>query len=73
MCFIQWPLKRRVIWHHQPIELVKEIGKRTTTITGDPKETAYLFQQLYVALLINLLVIIEIPTMICVNFCVLVS
>jgi len=40
-------LKRRVpSWHHQAIELVEEIGKRTTTITGDPKEMAYLFQQL---------------------------
>ena len=36
-----WP------WHHQAIELVEEIGKRTA---GDPKETAYLFQQLSVAL-----------------------
>jgi len=32
------------------IELVEEIEKRTTNITGDPKETAYLFQQLSVAL-----------------------
>jgi len=40
-------LKRRVAsWHHQAIELVEEIGKRTTNITGDPKEMAYLFQQL---------------------------
>jgi len=35
------------IWHHQAMELVEEIGKRTTSITGDPKD---LFQQLYVAL-----------------------
>ena len=35
-------------WHYQVIELVEEIGKRTN-ITGDPKETAYLFQQLTVA------------------------
>jgi len=34
------------IWHHQAIELVEKIGQRTTTITGDPKETACLFQQL---------------------------
>ena len=32
------------------IELVEEIGKRTTNVTSDPKETAYLFQQLSVAL-----------------------
>jgi len=31
-------------------ELIEEIGKCTTSITGDPKETTYLFQQLSVAL-----------------------
>jgi len=25
-------------WHHQAVELVKEIGKRTTNITGDERE-----------------------------------
>jgi len=29
--------------------MVEEIEKRTTNITGDPKETAYLFQQLSVS------------------------
>jgi len=37
-------------WHHQAIKLVEEIGKCTTNITGNPKETSYLFQQLSVAL-----------------------
>ena len=32
------------------MELIWEIGRRTTTITGDAKETIYLFQQLSVAL-----------------------
>jgi len=36
-------------WNYQAIELVEEIGKRTANITGDPKEMAYLFQQLSVA------------------------
>jgi len=31
-------------WHHQAVELVKEIGKRTTNITG------YFFQQMSIAL-----------------------
>jgi len=35
-------------WHHQAIELVEEIGKRTINITGDQTETAYLLQQLTV-------------------------
>ena len=37
-------------WHDQAVELIREIGRRTTTITGDAKETIYLFQQLSVAL-----------------------
>ena len=32
------------------MELVEEIGKCTINISGIPKETAYLFQQLSVAL-----------------------
>ena len=37
-------------WHHQAVELVKEIGRRTTNITGDDRETSYLFQQMSIAL-----------------------
>jgi len=37
-------------WHHQVVELIKEIGRRTTTITGNTRETVHLFQQLSVAL-----------------------
>jgi len=36
-------------WHHQAVKLVKEIGRRTTNITGDERET-YLFQQMSIAL-----------------------
>ena len=36
-------------WHYQAVELIKEIGRRTTTITGDTRETVHLFQQLSVA------------------------
>ena len=40
------------IWHHQAVELVglQEIGRRTASITGDAKESTFLFQQLSVAL-----------------------
>ena len=37
-------------WHHQAVELVLELGRRATIITGDSRETTYLFQQLSVAL-----------------------
>jgi len=38
------------IWHNQAVELVQELGRRATIITGDTRETTYLFQQLSVAL-----------------------
>ena len=37
-------------WHHETVELVQELGRRATDITGDSTETTYLFQQLSVAL-----------------------
>ena len=36
--------------HHKAIELVEDIGKCTSNVTGNPRERAYLFQQLSVAL-----------------------
>ena len=36
--------------HHQAVELVQEIGRRTAIITGDVRESTFLFQQLSVAL-----------------------
>ena len=35
---------------HQAVELVEEIGRRTADITGDVRESNFLFQQLSVAL-----------------------
>jgi len=37
-------------WHRQAEELVQEIGRRTANITGDARESTFLFQQLSVAL-----------------------
>jgi len=37
-------------WHHQAVELVRDLGRRATIITGDSREITYLFQQLSVAL-----------------------
>ena len=31
------------IWHHQAVELVQEIGRRTDNITGDAMESTFLF------------------------------
>ena len=31
-------IKTAGMWHHQAVKLVKEIGKRTTNITGDERE-----------------------------------
>ena len=37
-------------WHHQAVELVQEIGRWTANITGDARESNFLFQQLSMAL-----------------------
>jgi len=37
-------------WHHQAVELVQEIGRPTANITGDARESNFLFQQLSMAL-----------------------
>jgi len=44
-------IKTAGIWHHQAVELVQELGRRATIITGDSRETTYLFQQVSVSLL----------------------
>jgi len=36
-------------WSQQTIELVQEIGRHTTVITEDSRETTFLFQRLSVA------------------------
>jgi len=37
-------------WNHWAIELVQEIGRRATLITGEPRNATFLFQQLSIAL-----------------------
>ena len=37
-------------WDDMAIELVQEIGRRTTVITQDIRETVFLFQRLSIAL-----------------------
>jgi len=37
-------------WNHWAVELVQEVGRRATFITGEPRESIFLFQQLPIAL-----------------------
>ena len=37
-------------WDQQAIEFIQEFGKRISTITKEPKETQYLFQQISMAI-----------------------
>jgi len=33
-------------WNYWAVELVQEIGRRATLITGEPRESTFMFQQL---------------------------
>jgi len=48
--FFPVAIKTGGTWHHQAVELVREIGRRMTSITGEVRESTFLFQQLSVAL-----------------------
>jgi len=37
-------------WNHQAMELVQDLGRRSTAVTEDTREASYLFQRLSVAL-----------------------
>ena len=37
-------------WNQSAIELIQEIGRRTTAVTEDTRETVFLFQRLSIAL-----------------------
>ena len=37
-------------WNHQAVELVQELGRRMTAVTGDTRQATYLFQRMSVAL-----------------------
>ena len=38
------------VWNSQAREFITELGKRITTVTGEVKETSYIFQQISVAI-----------------------
>jgi len=37
-------------WNHWAVEPVQEIGRRATLITGEPRESIFMFQQLLIVL-----------------------
>jgi len=43
--FIPVAIETGGTWHHQTVELVQEIGRRMAIITGDARESTFLFQQ----------------------------
>ena len=48
--FVPFVIETSGAWNAQAIELTKEIGRRTTAVTGDPLETNHLFQRLSIAI-----------------------
>ena len=48
--FIPVAIETGGTWHHQAVELVQEIGRRTANITRNAMESNFLFQQLSMAL-----------------------
>ena len=38
------------VWNSQAGEFINELGKRITTVTGEVRETSYIFQQISVAI-----------------------
>ena len=38
------------VWNSQAREFIKELGKRIITVTGEVRETSYIFQQISVAI-----------------------
>ena len=46
----RFAIKTAGTWHEMAIELTQEIGRRITTITGDTRETTFLFQRLSMVL-----------------------
>ena len=48
--FVPFIVETSGAWNAQAIELIQEIGRRTTAVTGDPLETNHLFQRLSIAI-----------------------
>ena len=38
------------VWNSQAREFIKELGKRITTVTGEVRETSYIFQEISVVI-----------------------
>ena len=48
--FVPVAIESAGTWNHQAVELVQELGRRMTAVTGDTRQATYLFQQMSVAL-----------------------
>jgi len=48
--FVPVAIESAGTWNHQAVELVQELGRRMTAVTGDTREAIDLFQRLSVAL-----------------------
>ena len=48
--FIQVVIETRGPWNVEATELIQEIGRRITLVTGKPRETEYLFQRISIAI-----------------------
>ena len=48
--FFPVAIKTAGTWNQMAVELVQEIGRRITLVTGDSRETVFLFQRLSIAL-----------------------
>jgi len=38
------------VWHDESLDFIRELGRRITTCTGDPRKTAFLLQRISVAI-----------------------
>ena len=48
--FVPVAIETAGTWNHLAVELTQELSRRITAVTDDPRETAFLFQRLSVAL-----------------------
>jgi hypothetical protein len=49
-CFVPVAIETLGSWGSEGLILIQEIGRRTTLLTGEPRETEYLFQRLAIAI-----------------------
>ena len=48
-CFVPVAVETLGSWNEEGLSFITELGRRTSLITGDPRESAFLFQRLSMA------------------------